>query len=158
VYAEETGKTYLVTRAVPLHKTFKSEGATVLRELNADESLEVLDGPHEEKSNVTMRIRCRAVSDGKTGWTTQKSDNLKRWFAQYKCVSPTPFQEALGDSKILRQLEAGELVEVLEGPLEDSVAGVLRVRSKAEKDGVVGWLTISSKEGKRHLDSAAKKD
>merc|ERR1712000_479375 len=73
VYCEETGKSYNVTREVALQKSFPSESAEV-RMLAAGEAIEFLEGPREEKSEPVMRVKGRAVSDGKIGWLSMKGD------------------------------------------------------------------------------------
>merc|ERR1740121_1986918 len=49
------------------------------------------------------------------------------------------------ETKSLRRMEVNEVVEVLEGPIEDDSSGVMRVRAVAVKDGVEGWVTLKGK-------------
>lgn len=55
------------------------------------------------------------------------------------------------DTKTLRRMEVNEVVEVLEGPIEDDSAGVMRVRAMAMKDGVEGWVTLKGNQGTLYL-------
>jgi Ca2+-binding EF-hand superfamily protein len=55
------------------------------------------------------------------------------------------------ETKTLRRMEVNEVVEVLEGPIEDDSAGVLRVRAVAMKDGVEGWVTLKGNQGTLYL-------
>lgn len=55
------------------------------------------------------------------------------------------------ESKTVRRLELDEVVDVLEGPIEDETAGVLRVRAKAMKDGAEGWISLKGNKGTDYL-------
>jgi len=55
------------------------------------------------------------------------------------------------ETRTLRRMEVGEVVEVLEGPIEDGSAGVMRIRAKAMKDGVEGWVTLKGNQGTVYL-------
>jgi len=46
--------------------------------------------------------------------------------------------------KLLRRVEVGEIMELLEGPLELDECGVSRMRVRLEKDGVEGWITVKN--------------
>merc|ERR1712060_810309 len=48
----------------------------------------------------------------------------------------------LNSSITIRNLEKGELFEVLEGPKEDAAMKVMRVRGRAVRDSTTGWVTI----------------
>jgi len=58
---------------------------------------------------------------------------------------------SIKDSKNLRQLEPGEVVEVLGNPVSEDEVGVMRVKSRAMNDGVEGWVTISGNQGTQYL-------
>jgi len=83
-----------------------------------------------------------------------KGDNLKPWSPNYKCINSIAMQSALdvGTAEIVRKIDAGELVELLDGPVEEAEVGVMRIRCRAEKDGATGWMTISGNQGKAYLE------
>eukprot|EP00415_Alexandrium_ostenfeldii_P000972 UN0972 len=54
--------------------------------------------------------------------------------------------------KMVRRLEAKEVVEVLEGPVKEDSAGVERVYAKAMSDGAVGWITICGNQNTLYLE------
>jgi len=149
VYVEESGRTYVVTVAMPLQSTFQSDSAADVRMLAEQEEIELMDGPTEEKSNAAVRVNVRAVTDGRTGWISLRRETMRLWSPVYRCVSTSALTDALETSKGERvcSLEPGETVELLEGPKEDPVDGVLRLRGRTEKDGVVGWATILGADG-----------
>jgi len=152
-YAEEKPKIYTMLRDVPLHKQFQSDGADLLRMLQKDEALEVLEEPKEEKFDAVMRVKGRSLADGLEGWFSKKDRKLKPWSPIYKCSQTTVIQTTLATkgATVLRKLEEGELVEALEGPKEDKEVGLLRIRGTAEKDGVSGWITLKGNQGTVYL-------
>jgi len=153
VYAEESSKLYTVLNDVPLQKKFASEGSEVVRTLAKGEALEVLEGPKEEKFEAVVRVKGKALSDGTVGWATMRDKALKPWAPCYKCVSGTLMQDALiaKAAQTVRKVEAGEIVEVLEGPALETDLGVLRIRGRAERDGATGWITLKGNQGTTFL-------
>merc|ERR1711972_704992 len=116
---------------------------TTVRLLAENETMELTEGPLEEKSEVIVRIRGRAVSDGSIGWLTMKSDSLRRWSPMYRCVQEVPINDGPHPEKaaILRQLGHGEVIELLEGPTRHAETGKLRMKGRAESDSAIGWVT-----------------
>merc|ERR1711966_367403 len=55
------------------------------------------------------------------------------------------------ENKTFRRMEVNEVVEVLEGPVKDEEAGVMRVRVVAMKDGVEGWASLKGNQGTVYL-------
>jgi len=153
VYCEETGKTYNITKEVVLQKSFQSDSAEV-RVLAVGEAIELLEGPKEEKTEPVVRVKGRVVTDGKIGWLSMKSSNLKPWSPQYKCVNTIAMQDALdvGTANSVRKIDAGEILELLDGPLAEKEVGVMRIRCRADRDGATGWMTISGNQGKAYLE------
>lgn len=60
-------------------------------------------------------------------------------------------KEGLEEGQTVRRLELKELVEVLEGPVEEASAKIQRVRCRAIFDGVEGWATITGNNGTEYL-------
>ena len=60
------------------------------------------------------------------------------------CVCRTPLSDANG---ILRYLEEGELLKILDGPFVDRQSHVAKIRARALRDGAIGWATMKTKEG-----------
>jgi len=59
---------------------------------------------------------------------------------------------AMEGAETLRHIEVDELIELLEGPREETEVGVLRLKGRAEKDGTIGWVTIAGNQGKRFME------
>lgn len=156
VYAEETAKLYNLTNDVALHRKFETDGAVLVRTLEKGEAIEILEGPKEEKFEVT-RLRGRALSDGASGWVTVKSSNVKPWSSYYKCVSETELtatMKAGGD--VIRKIAKDESIEALDGAKEES--GAMRLKVRLEKDSAIGWATLKSAEGTVFIQHKAKSD
>jgi len=59
---------------------------------------------------------------------------------------------SIKESKTLRRLELGEVVEVLNGPVREETVDVMRVRAKCMKDDVEGYITMSGNQGTMFLE------
>eukprot|EP00747_Dinoflagellata_sp_TGD_P119452 gnl/TRDRNA2_/TRDRNA2_173013_c4_seq1.p1 gnl/TRDRNA2_/TRDRNA2_173013_c4~~gnl/TRDRNA2_/TRDRNA2_173013_c4_seq1.p1 ORF type:complete len:1141 (-),score=427.86 gnl/TRDRNA2_/TRDRNA2_173013_c4_seq1:209-3562(-) len=70
-----------------------------------------------------------------------------------KVVKETVVTETLSikESKVLRRLEIGEVVEVLGGEVKEEEAGVMRLEIKAMKDDVQGFVTPKGNQGTPYL-------
>jgi len=55
-------------------------------------------------------------------------------------------------SKIIRRLEEGEVLEVITGPTKEADSVIARLRVKAMKDGVDGWVTPVGNQGTVFLE------
>lgn len=130
-----------------------------IRRLQVGEVLEAVEGPTKEGDAGVERVKCRAVGDGATGWVTvagnQGTPFLEPGGNIYTCVHETVLSDVMSvqDSKTLRRLEKGELVEVLEFSNKDEVVGVTRVKGKAKRDGVTGWVTLVGNQGTTYLEA-----
>merc|ERR1711865_249918 len=59
---------------------------------------------------------------------------------------------SIKESKTLRRLEVGEVVELLEGPQEEESVKVMRLKVKVLKDDLEGWVTRSGNQGTLFLE------
>merc|ERR1719454_2128489 len=53
----------------------------------------------------------------------------------------------ISKSKVVRHLEVGEKLEVLEGPAKDEATKVERIKVIAPKDKTIGWVTVQGNQG-----------
>jgi len=158
VYATESGRTYVVTSKTPLQNRFNSEFAKDVRTLEEGETIELLEGPKEEKAEAPLRVHGRSSTDGKVGWVSLKKGVMKLWSANYRCVEAAGITSELDSSKgEVRSLEKGETFELLEGPKVESATGALRMKGVAAKDAATGWVTISGSDGKSLMECIAAK-
>merc|ERR1740121_3582052 len=150
-YAEPSTKHYCVLRDVPLTKKFpgKDPGEEV-RVLAKGEAMLALEGPKQETFAAETRIKVKAVNDNQVGWVTLKTEVLKPWTPFYRCKVATPVHETISSGEgaaVVRQAVVNEVFELIDGPTTDGAE--LRMKIRAEKDGVVGWVTLKDGAGKR---------
>jgi len=62
----------------------------------------------------------------------------------------------IGSSSTLRKLMEKESWEILEGPREDPETKVQRVRGRALRDGVTGWVSVKGNQGSQFLKATVK--
>jgi len=159
-FLEETPKPYLICNAdMPMYKGELSAGEEV-RGLKTQEVLEVLEGPVPEKGGDLIRIQAKAKKDGKTGFLIIKDPTgaiLAEKDTKYKCKQTIAITDSVDvmKSKVVRKIEVGELVAKLEGPVESS--GAQRIRAKADKDGVEGWITVKGNAGTTYVEETPSK-
>merc|ERR1712176_927717 len=124
------------------------ESSSSLRKLEPGELWEVLEGPKEDPETKVSRVRGRAVRDGQEGWVTVKGNQgtpfLKSTEKPYmSSLSTAAMHEGFETtSAVVRSLAAGETLELLEGPREESLAPEVRLHCRAAKDGAEGWITV----------------
>eukprot|EP00929_Paragymnodinium_shiwhaense_P092567 TRINITY_DN5251_c0_g1_i1.p1 TRINITY_DN5251_c0_g1~~TRINITY_DN5251_c0_g1_i1.p1 ORF type:complete len:2225 (-),score=881.17 TRINITY_DN5251_c0_g1_i1:74-6748(-) len=163
IYCEESSNFHTMLRASTLQKKFKSSECTApdssIRALEEGEVVEVLEGPKKEEFQGRKRLEVRCLSDGAAGWVTVEGTSLKPWSSRYKCAAGTVIQDrqAVRQSSTRRRLEAGEIVDVLDGPVPDPETGVMRVCARTQKDKLDGWVTIRGNKGTTFLANVAPK-
>lgn len=158
VYATESGRTYIVTSKTPLQNRFNSEHAKDVRMLAEDETVELLEGPKEEKADAPLRVYGRSSTDGQLGWITLRKGTVKLWSPRYRCLGAVAITTDLDSSKgEVRSLDKDEVFELLEGPKVEASTGALRMKGVAEKDSATGWVTIAGSDGKNLLDCVVAK-
>ena len=59
----------------------------------------------------------------------------------WQTITAAPLSKKM-DAEAIRTLDVGELFKVLEGPKEEKSGIVQRLRGRALKDGIEGWLTL----------------
>jgi len=153
-YAEPSTKHYSVLRDVPLTKKQPSkEPGEEVRMLTKGEAMLALEGPKQETVAAETRIKVKAVSDNQVGWITMKTEVVKPWTPFYKCKVATPVHETLAHGEgttVVRQTAVNEVFELMEGPTTEG--NEIRMKARAEQDGVMGWVTIKDGDGKRMFE------
>jgi len=131
-----------------------------VRRLEVGEVLEALEGPIKEEGVGVQRVRCQCVSDEAAGWVTiagnQGTPFLEPGGNFFLVVKETLLTDGLSvqDSKTVRRLSKGEMVEVLEFQKKDASVDVRRIRGRAKLDGAMGWITVASNQGTVFLELA----
>mmetsp|Transcript_65798 Transcript_65798/g.136127 ORF Transcript_65798/g.136127 Transcript_65798/m.136127 type:complete len:337 (+) Transcript_65798:33-1043(+) len=148
---------YRVSRpSVDLVQTMGVAQGKLVRKLDVNEILELLEGPIKEINKV-VRVKCRAMKDGAVGWATATGSNgvvfVEQKRVHFQVKSPTTLTDVLSAKACttLRQLKEGELLEVLVWERTDPTTGLRRLKGRALRDGAVGWATIEGNKGTMHL-------
>lgn len=147
-FLKETTKPYFVCLQ---EVAFEYDGEP--RKLKPDEVLEVLEGPRKEKLPSCTRLRGKVLDDEATaGWITI-TDKKGTVFAEegkfYQITQAVAMTETLDmkDAKSVRKVSVGEVISVIEGPVDDEETKVTRLMGKALKDGAQGWITLKGTKG-----------
>lgn len=148
---------YKCVKGTVLTETISIKSKTV-RRLETGEVLEALEGPSIEEGANVQRVRCQAVNDDAGGWVTiqgnQGTPFLEPGGNLYTAVKETVLTDGLSvqDSKTIRRISKGEIVEVVEFAKKDDSVGVKRIKAKAKIDGATGWITLSGNQGTSFLE------
>lgn len=130
----------------------------IVRRLEVGEVMETIEGPVKDEVSGIDRVKCKIVTDGVSGWVTicgnQGTPYLVPGGNFYSCVKETLMTDGLSvaDSKTVRRITKGEVIEVLEFPKKDSSLSMQRLKGKAKLDGAVGWITVASTAGQTFLE------
>ncbi|CAK9111503.1 unnamed protein product [Durusdinium trenchii] len=148
---------YRVSRpSVDLVQTMGVAQGKLVRKLDVNEILELIEGPIKEINKV-VRVKCRAMRDGAIGWATATGSNgvvfveQKRVHFQVKSTTTLTDLLSVKACSTIRQLKEGELLEVLVWEKVDPTTGLRRLKGRALRDGCVGWATIEGNGGTVHL-------
>eukprot|EP00933_Yihiella_yeosuensis_P063300 TRINITY_DN66403_c0_g1_i1.p1 TRINITY_DN66403_c0_g1~~TRINITY_DN66403_c0_g1_i1.p1 ORF type:complete len:582 (-),score=165.56 TRINITY_DN66403_c0_g1_i1:74-1630(-) len=80
---------------------------------------------------------------------------VQRMHRYYKVVQETPMTSELAitgnGAASIRQLKAGEVVLVLEGPKKEDTTAVMRIRARAMEGDKEGWVTLAGNQGAVYL-------
>merc|ERR1712232_306688 len=148
-----------VSKDADVNVFMNSEEGQQLRQLEAGEYVEVLEGPGKE--DTVKRVRARATKDGLEGWVAYScgdgSPLLERDRATFKVVKETVLTDVfkLEESKSSKKLKEGELVDVLEWPRKEEDSGLERLRCRVVSDGAIGWATTKGNAGAVFLELVA---
>lgn len=149
---------YKVVKSTVLSAELAIKSKTV-RRLELGEVLEALESPQKEDGAGVQRVKCRSVQDETVeGWVTlagnQGTAFLEPGGNFYSCIKETLLTDGLSvvDSKTVRRILKGEVLEVLEWPKKDAGSETKRIKGKAKNDGAIGWITVSSGSGTLFLE------
>lgn len=148
---------YRVSRpSVDLVQTMGVAQGKLVRKLDVNEILELLEGPIKEINKV-VRVKCRAMKDGAIGWATATGSNgvvfVEQKRVHFQVKSSTTLTDVLSAKACttIRELKDGELLEVFVWEKVDPTTGLRRLKGRALKDGSVGWATVGyNRRERRH--------
>jgi len=140
-------------KGIAITDSFDIESGKTVRKMAQGETFEVLEGPKEDTETHMQRVRGRALRDGKVGWVSVASNQGTVFLTPIDkpfvwCASEAALRDGAGSaSKQVRALAKDEVLELLEGPREETPDPELLVRCTASKDGAAGWITIRDATG-----------
>ncbi|CAK0822265.1 unnamed protein product [Prorocentrum cordatum] len=150
---------YVVMKSSVVTDEFDIESSKVLRKLDVDEVVELMDGPRKDEKVGLTRIQARCLRDNAEGWISVKGNQGTSFLEEvdkpyYVCSASMALDmDAKGKSEVpVRALLAGEAVELVEGPLKERLQPNTRARGKAVSDGATGWVTVVSSRGATFLE------
>jgi len=144
---------FKVVKDITVTNAFEITQAKKVRRLELGELLEAAGASKLDESLGLERVQCRAITDGVQGWVTVKStlgtSYLERAAKPFLwCTTGTSLhKDSNAASKELRMVSAGEVLELLQGPKQESPSGDFRVRGTACHEDTSGWLQVRDKSG-----------
>jgi len=145
---------FVVVKSIAITDEFEISKAKTIRKADADEVIEVLEGPRTTDKIGLLRVRGKSLIDGQEGWITV-SGNQGTPFLQemekpyYSCTEDVVLQSTFESEEedTIRTLKVDEVIELLEGPRKEKFSPIVRVRAKAVSDGAAGWFTVKDSKG-----------
>jgi len=123
--------------------------------LEPGELFEIIEGPTQDAATNVMRVRGRALRDSAAGWVTvqdaQGGQCLKPREKPFLCVSrAVNMHERFDDaSPAVKSLQVDEVLELLEGPREETTTPEIHLMMRLCKDPMEGWITLQDGEGSK---------
>lgn len=159
-FLERCAKPYLCCResSVLLHAEFDSASPEV-RKLLPGQVIEVLEGPKREAATECLRVRGKAVKDGKIGYVAMKDaagHDILEPIKVLVCRTSTALTTGLdvSASKTVRRVEAGEVFEALDEAQEDEKRKLSRVKVRTWRDDKEGWVTLMGNSGTTFVEAS----
>eukprot|EP00928_Gymnodinium_smaydae_P037893 TRINITY_DN2624_c0_g1_i1.p1 TRINITY_DN2624_c0_g1~~TRINITY_DN2624_c0_g1_i1.p1 ORF type:complete len:963 (-),score=198.57 TRINITY_DN2624_c0_g1_i1:165-2999(-) len=147
---------YKCVKQTVLTESIAIKSKTV-RRLEVGEVFKGLEGPTTEDGGNIERVRVQAIKDQAEGWATvagnQGTAFLEPGGNLYIVVKETMLTEEFSaESKVIRNVVKGEILEVVEFPKKDESMGMTRFRAKARRDRASGWVTLTGNQGTSFLE------
>jgi len=136
-----------VVQGTAITIAFKVKDGKTLRKLAPGELLLMLESEQVEDSVGLPRVKCCALTDMKEGWVTTRGNQGTSFLEKtikpyYGCQKVLQLHSAFeSSSSLVRAVKPGEVFELLEGPRKEPALVRKRVKCKAAKDGLVGYVT-----------------
>jgi len=145
-YAEAQSQT-----AETLFNYIASDGAETMSKADVKKFLQSNGKPvDDEKLEQVCKAACLTDAATSISDVQLTKDDFKRINRYYMLVVKEIVltdNHKIDQSKQLRKFTVGEVLEVTEGPKLEATIGIQRVRVRAFKDGLVGWVTVSGNAG-----------
>jgi len=149
---------YSAARATVITDEFDIDSCKIVRKVETGEIIELLEGPKEDTKAGLLRLKGRALKDNAEGWISVKGNKGGVFLEEsskpaHVCIADMPLDNDIkGKDGEACTLKAGEVIELVEGPRKEKCVCAVRARGKALKDNAVGWVTVTSRQGKAMLE------
>lgn len=148
-FAELDTRYYVCSASVAITDILDIQDCKVVRKLQVGEIFTVVEGPSDQGASGITRVKGKCQKDGVEGWVTIRG-NAGTVYAgasskHYRILREVPLQKkfASDSSEEIRTLPVDEVVELLEGPKEETFPPEVRVKGKVLGDGTVGWIPMT---------------
>lgn len=152
---------YKLVKQTVLTDNISINSSKILRRLEVAEVMEVLEGPKLEKvknaednkeddkesstESQPVRVRALILKDNLDGWVTVAGNQgtvfLEHGGNVYKVKIQNNLTEGLdAESKCIKKLNPGALIEVMQMATKDEKSGDMRVKGMVKGDGAVGYF------------------
>eukprot|EP00930_Biecheleria_cincta_P082776 TRINITY_DN72430_c0_g1_i1.p1 TRINITY_DN72430_c0_g1~~TRINITY_DN72430_c0_g1_i1.p1 ORF type:complete len:1990 (-),score=675.87 TRINITY_DN72430_c0_g1_i1:92-6022(-) len=147
-------KYFQVVTKIAITTEFDVGQGKVLRKLDADELVEVVEGPTTDPDTKLARVKGRSLVDDTEGWISIKGNQGSMFLkeAEKPIYAVSSEQEVrlssdmTASAETVRMLKPGEVLELLKGPVKETFEPGLKARAKALDDDVKGWFNIRDKD------------
>jgi hypothetical protein len=153
VYVKPGQKHYVCQQATPMHAGLGAESA-VVRVLMPGEAFAAFEEPREVAGAARQTLYRVRTADNEEGWISSTVDEeVQAWSSRCVVLKPSPLTKTLPANEaaevieVVRLLEPGEVVDVVELPTLDVTTGQLRARCVARNDKALGWTTVRDGRG-----------
>merc|ERR1712187_2688 len=145
-YAETNKKLYVCSQSIALTDSQDINACKVVRKLAVGEFFEISGDVAVDAATGVSRVEGKALKDDKTGWITTKG-NAGTSYAEpttkyYTVKSEVNLEKKMqtAGAEAIRKLDAGEALQVLEGPKVEKVPAETRLKVRCMSDKQVGWI------------------
>lgn len=134
-------------------KAAEKDGKEAKAEAAKEAKAEAAEPEQEALSEEDLRRAFAHLDDDEEGFIARdKFYNLVRVFMKVSKDTVVTGGLSIKESKTMRRLEVGEVVECLEGPRQEDTVKVPRIRVKVMKDNIEGWVTMAGNQGTKFLE------
>eukprot|EP00931_Biecheleriopsis_adriatica_P073593 TRINITY_DN4784_c0_g1_i1.p1 TRINITY_DN4784_c0_g1~~TRINITY_DN4784_c0_g1_i1.p1 ORF type:complete len:2170 (+),score=703.41 TRINITY_DN4784_c0_g1_i1:46-6555(+) len=154
LFKDEAGETFFERRkllvckgSVALTDAFDISSCSAIRKLEVGETLEPLEEPVEDEKRKLLRMKVKAVNDGKEGWVTSRGNQGTNYVEDsdrhYVCTKSAVLESAPG--KVVRTIEVGEHFDLFQKPTVELRKGQLMARGRGFDDTSPGegWFAVN---------------
>jgi len=118
----------------------------------AKDGEEAKDGAVEPSAEDLSRVFATLDEEEEGSVSKERFINLVRVFMKVAQDTVITSGASIKESKTLRRLDPGEVIELLRGPIDEGTVKVMRVFAKAMQDDLEGWITVSGNQGTTFLE------